>query len=148
MVVALTAHITTPKGNARTFVNLREKNVKFCRAGGPGRTLDAPGSNLFTGGFFFILLKERKRITVIFPMISFFQTLLADWPTAHQFFSRKFQGGDMGSRSNHPDFVRSKSRLATSPCKTCLHKCRLTKFTKLKSICFHVRLLAPSNFGE
>jgi hypothetical protein len=28
MVVALTAHhITTPKGNARTFVNLREKKM-------------------------------------------------------------------------------------------------------------------------
>jgi hypothetical protein len=55
--------------NVRKFT--REKNVKFCRAGGPGRTLDAPGSNLFTGGFF-LLLKERKRITVIFFMISFF----------------------------------------------------------------------------
>jgi hypothetical protein len=72
MVVAPTAHITTPKGNARTFVNLGVKFFfKFCRAGGPGRTFDAPGSNLFTGGFF-LLLRERKRITVIFFIISFF----------------------------------------------------------------------------
>jgi hypothetical protein len=35
-------------------------------------TFDAPGSNIFAGIFFFLLLKERKRITVTFAMIFLF----------------------------------------------------------------------------
>jgi hypothetical protein len=64
-VVAPTAYITT----AQTFLNLRQKKMANFEAflapagaGGPGRTLDAPGSNLFSEVCFFLLLKERKRI--------------------------------------------------------------------------------------
>jgi hypothetical protein len=47
-VIASAAHITTLNGNARVFVNLREKKWQIlkpfsCPAGGAGRTrLDAP----------------------------------------------------------------------------------------------------------
>jgi hypothetical protein len=56
-VVAPTTNITTLKGNARKNLQIL---TRF-RAGGPGRTLSAPGSHLFAG-VFFLLLKERKRI--------------------------------------------------------------------------------------
>jgi hypothetical protein len=67
----------TLKGNAQTFVvNLREKKWQILTRL-PGRTSDAPGSGFesFCRSFF-LLLKERKRITVKFFNFLFLNQVL------------------------------------------------------------------------
>jgi hypothetical protein len=72
MVVALTAHFTTPKGNARTFVNLQEKKMSNFTAPVAQAERSTLRIRIFLPEVFFLLLKEKKRITVIFFIISFF----------------------------------------------------------------------------
>jgi hypothetical protein len=71
-VVAPTAHITTLKGNARTFVNLRENFDAFL---GPESQAERSmlRVRIFLPEFFFS--KKRKRITVTF-FIYFFVCFL------------------------------------------------------------------------
>jgi hypothetical protein len=73
--VASNAYITTLKGSAPTFVNLQEKKwqilTRFCAGDDPGRTLELRVRN-FLPDFFFLILKERKRITVTFLIIFLF----------------------------------------------------------------------------
>jgi hypothetical protein len=68
--LAPNAYITTP-----TFVNLQEKKwqilTRFCAGDDPGRTLELRVRN-FLPDIFFLILKERKRITVTFLIIFLF----------------------------------------------------------------------------
>jgi hypothetical protein len=69
--VASNAYITTLKRNAPTFVNLQEKKWQILTRDDPGRTLELRVRN-FLPDFFFLILKERKRITVTFLIIFLF----------------------------------------------------------------------------
>jgi hypothetical protein len=72
-VIAPTAHITSPKGNTRMFVNLGEKKWQilrsFSRRAAPVGQVRRSGSNILPKLFF---ITERKKTHYCNPLYIFF----------------------------------------------------------------------------